>query len=83
MTILRIGADSEKSIQFSPYSAAIALGTANAHVTGFYLISRSTSDVIITPLTEQSKTDDFTVSVVSEGVVSIKTKSATDMKIFY
>lgn len=82
MTVLRVGADSEISIPMSGYSAAIALGTVNAQVIGFYLISRGLRDVIITPLTEESKSDDFAVSVVGDGV-SIRTKSSTDMKIIY
>jgi len=82
MTVLRAGADSEISIPMPGYSAAIALGTVNAHVTGFYLISRGMRDVTITPLTEESKSDDFTVSVVDNGV-SIRTKSSTDMRIIY
>ena len=76
MTVLRAGADSEISIPMPGYSAAIALGTVNAHVTGFYLISRGMRDVTITPLTEESK------SVVDNGV-SIRTKSSTDMRIIY
>lgn len=82
MTVLRVGADSEISIPMPGYSAAIALGTTNAHVIGFYLISRGTRDVTITPLTEESQSDDFAVSVVDDGV-SIRTKSSTDMKIIY
>lgn len=82
MTVLRVGADSEISIPMPGYSAAIALGTTNAHVIGFYLISRGTRDVTITPLTEESQSDDFAVSVVDDGV-SIRTKSSTDMRIIY
>lgn len=77
-----MGADAEKRIPLLSFSAAIALGTVNAHVAGLYLISRGTTDVIVTPLTEESQSDDFTASVI-DNAVSIKTKSSTDMRIIY
>lgn len=81
--LLRIGTNTERKVQILPYNAAIALGTVNSHVTGLYLISRVTTNVIITPLTSASKEDDIVATVVDNNYILIKTTQSTDVKIFY
>lgn len=80
---LRFGTNSEIKVPMPQYNAAIALGTVNSHVTGFYLISRETTKVIITPLTSASKEDDIVATAIDNNYILIKTTKSTDVKIFY
>jgi hypothetical protein len=66
------------------YSSALILGTVNSNVFGFYLVSRGeTESIYITPLTKNSKSDDFTITPIDAYKVSIQTKINTEMKVIY
>ena len=66
------------------YSSALILGTVNSNVFGFYLVSRGeTESIYITPLTKNSKSDDFTITPIDTYKVSIQTKINTEMKVIY
>lgn len=83
LTCRRMGANKEVILPLHLYSAAIILGTVNAHVEGFYLVSRGTTNVAITPLTSKLSSDDFTITIINDETVSLKTKPSTDLKIIY
>lgn len=66
------------------YSSALILGTVNSNVFGFYLVSRGeTESIYITPLTKNSKSDDFIITPIDAYKVSIQTKINTEMKVIY
>ena len=52
-------------------------------INGFYLISRKSDTVSITPLIDGLKNTDFQVAVVDNALITIKTQPATDMRVIY
>lgn len=83
LSAIRIGANSETTIPLQPYCSALVLGTTASHINGFYLISRKSDTVSITPLIDGLKNTDFQVTVVDSALIAIKTQSATDMRVIY
>lgn len=81
---LEVKANKTAILPIHVYSSALILGTVNSNVFGFYLVSRGeTENIYITPLTKNSKSDDFTITPIDAYKVSIQTKTNTEMKVIY
>ena len=84
LTGLAIKTNETAILPIHVYSSALILGTVNSNVFGFYLVSRGeTESIYITPLTKNSKSDDFTITPIDAYKVSIQTKINTEMKVIY
>lgn len=84
LTGLVVKANKTAILPIHIYSSALILGTVNSNISGFYLVSRGdTEGIYITPLTENSKPDDFTITPIDTYKVSIQTKINTEMKVIY
>ena len=84
LTSLAIKTNETAILPIHVYSSALILGTVNSNVFGFYLVSRGeTESIYITPLTKNSKSDDFTITPIDAYKVSIQAKINTEMKVIY
>lgn len=84
LTGLAVKTNEKAILPIHVYSSALILGTVNSNVFGFYLVSRGeTESIYITPLTKNSKSDDFTITPIDAYKVSIQTKINTEMKVIY
>lgn len=84
LTGLAVKANETAILPIHIYSSALILGTVNSNVFGFYLVSRGeTESIYITPLTKNSKSDDFTITPIDAYKVSIQAKINTEMKVIY
>ena len=84
LTGLAIKTNETAILPIHVYSSALILGTVNSNVFGFYLVSRGkTESIYITPLTKNSKSDDFTITPIDAYKVSIQAKINTEMKVIY
>lgn len=84
LTGLAIKTNETAILPIHVYSSALILGTVNSNVFGFYLVSiGDTKSIYITPLTKNSKSDDFTITPIDAYKVSIQTKINTEMKVIY
>lgn len=83
LSTIRIDANSEATIPLPSYCSTLAFGTVASHIDGFYLISRKSDIVSITPLINGLRNTDFQVYVANDALITIKTQSATAMRVIY
>lgn len=83
LSTIRIAANSEATIPLPSYCSTLAFGTVASHIDGFYLISRKSDIVSITPLINGLRNTDFQVYVANDALITIKTQSATAMRVIY